>query len=251
MSVKYVRRVLFVVAFVAIGMMLPGAGQSRPPESDGSTYAWTGAATLTVDVKPWGGGYVRSDPYLIDCPMACIRAFDANREVKLTAYMTPGHTFKAWEGACAGQGNPCTIKVSGSMDVTAVLEGQYVPPTPPAPPAPPAAVNPAITVVDTQGTCPECYTTLVSGTGFHPNSAITITFVFSSPTTPDEVFADVETSDASGSWSQGFFDPCTYGGGYVGPVESEVIATDAEGASATGHSSGVCPEQSAPSAPSG
>ena len=51
--------------------------------------------------------------------------------MKLTAYMTPGHTFKAWEGACAGQGNPCTIKVTGAMDVTAVLEGQYVPPAPP------------------------------------------------------------------------------------------------------------------------
>ena len=34
---------------------------------------WSGAATMNVDVKPWGGGYVRSTPYLIDCPMACIR----------------------------------------------------------------------------------------------------------------------------------------------------------------------------------
>ena len=47
--------------------------------------------------------------------------------MKLTAYMTPGHTFKAWEGACAGQGNPCTIKVSGAMDVTAVLDGPVRP----------------------------------------------------------------------------------------------------------------------------
>ena len=74
-----------------------------------------------MDVKPWGGGYVRSDPYLLDCPKACIRPFDQNREVKLTAYVTPGHTFTAWEGACAGQGNPCTLTVTGAIvDVTAV-----------------------------------------------------------------------------------------------------------------------------------
>jgi hypothetical protein len=253
MRTRYAWRALLIVSLVAVAALLPGAGQSRPPESDGSTYTWTGAATLTVDVKPWGGGYVRSDPYLIDCPMACIRAFEPNREVKLTATMTPGHTFKAWEGACAGQGNPCTIKVSGAMDVTAVLEGRFVPPAPPAPVAPsnPPAVNPALTVVDTPGTCPDCFTTVVSGTGFHPNSAISITFVFSSPTTPDERFPSVATSDASGSWSQGFTEPCAYGGGYVGPVEADVIAADAEGASATGHSSGVCPEQPAPPASSG
>lgn len=251
MKRRHVKWMVLVLSMAAAAALFPGASQSRPPESDGSTYTWTGAATLTVDVKPWGGGYVRSDPYLIDCPFACIRSFDAGREVKLTAYMTPGHTFKAWEGACAGQGNPCTIKVSGAMDVTAVLEGQFVPPAPPAPSKPPAAVNPALTVVDTPGECPQCFTTVVSGTGFHPNSAISITLVFSSPTTPDETFPNVETSDASGSWSQGFYEPCLYGGGYVGPVEADVIATDAEGASATGHSSGVCPEQPAPTAPSG
>jgi hypothetical protein len=246
---RHAKWVLLVLSVAAGAALLPGAGQSRPPESDGSTYTWTGAATLTVDVKPWGGGYVRSDPYLIDCPMACIRAFEPNREVKLTAVMTPGHTFKAWEGACAGQGNPCTIKVSGAMDVTAVLEGQFVPPAPPTPVA--VALNPAITVVDTQGECPECFTTVVSGTGFHANSQISITFVFSTPTTPDESFPNVETSDASGSWAQGFSEPCLYGGGYVGPVEADVIATDAQGATATGHSSGVCPEQPAAAASSG
>jgi len=135
MSSRAMRWVLLTLTVAGVAAALATTGQSKPPESDGSTYTWTGAATLSVDVKPWGGGYVRSDPYLIDCPMACLRAFEPNREVKLTAYMTPGHTFKAWEGACAGQGNPCTIRVSGAMEVTAVLEGQYVPPAPAKPPA--------------------------------------------------------------------------------------------------------------------
>ncbi len=79
-----------------------------------------------------------------------------------------------------------------AMDVVAVLEGRFVPPAPPTPVAPPnpPAVNPALTVVDTPGTCPECFTTVVSGTGFHPNSEISITFVFSSPTTPDETLPE-------------------------------------------------------------
>ena len=128
------RRPLLVLAVAAVAVLLPASGQSRlPPEDDGSTYTWAGAATLAVDVKPWGGGYVRSNPYLIDCPLACVRPFDLNREVTLTAYVTPGHTFSAWEGACTGQGNPCTLKVTGALvDVTAVFTGQYVPPAPPA-----------------------------------------------------------------------------------------------------------------------
>ena len=93
MGGRHVRRtLLLLLALVTISVLLPGAGQSRPPESDGSTYTWTGAATLTVDVKPWGGGYVRSDPYIIDCPMACIRSFEPGREVKLTATIRRGGT---------------------------------------------------------------------------------------------------------------------------------------------------------------
>jgi hypothetical protein len=235
---RHVKWVLLVLSVTAAAALLPGAGQSRPPESDGSTYTWTGAATLTVDVKPWGGGYVRSDPYLIDCPMACIRAFEANREVKLTAYMTPGHTFKAWEGACAGQGNPCTIKVSGATDVTAVLEGQFVPPTPPTPPAPPGppvALNPSLTVT-TNG-----LTATLTGTGYNPSSSISLDFEWSTP--PGGWFLllpGATTSDASGSWSYTYAENCDFGGAYTGPVAFGVTASDAGGASASDGGSMTC-----------
>jgi hypothetical protein len=224
---------MLVLALAAVAALLPAAGQSRPPESDGSTYTWTGAATLTVDVKPWGGGYVRSDPYLIDCPMACVRSFDSGREVKLTAYMTPGHTFKAWEGACAGQGNPCTIKVSGAMDVTAVLEGQYVPP---APPKPPAATNASLEVT-TSG-----LTATLTGTGYNPNSAVALDFEWSTP--PGGWFlpiAGAATSDASGSWTFTYTETCDFDGLYTGPTVFTVTATDAGGASASGGGDITCP----------
>ena len=239
MSSRHVRGALLFVALATAAALLPGAGQSRPPESDGSTYTWTGAATLTVDVKPWGGGYVRSDPYLIDCPMACVRAFEPNREVKLTAYMTPGHTFKAWEGACAGQGNPCTVKVSGAVDVTAVLEGQYVPP---APATPPATVSPSLSVEVEAGDCdPQCFTMAFTGSGYNPNSPIDITFSYVTPDAGSGTDEDARTSDASGSWTAGYYEDCNLPDPYSGPVVIDVTATDAQGASASTQVNGICP----------
>jgi hypothetical protein len=236
-----VRRVLFVIAVVVIGAMLPGAGQSRPPESDGSTYTWTGAATLTVDIKPWGGAYVRSDPYMIDCPMGCTRAFDANREVKITAYMTPGHTFKAWEGACAGQGNPCTIRVSGSMDTTAVVEGHYVPPAP-LPSATAPVVNPQLSVEVTEGTCPECFHMAFTGTGYNPNSPIDVELEYVTPDAGTFGADDIRTSDAAGAWTLGLVENCEFDSGvYEGNVAINVTATDAQGASASTVVNGTCP----------
>lgn len=235
-----VLRVLLLVALVATAALLPASGQSRPPESDGSSYTWTGAATLSVDVKPWGGGYVRSDPYLIDCPMACIRPFDQNREVKLTAFVTIGHTFSGWEGACAGQGNPCTLKASGALvETTAVFTGQYTPPAPPAPSTPgPPALNPVLTNSVTAGDCnPVCFTASVSGTGFNPNSAIEKVTDYVEPDSPASTPVEVATSDASGAWSWSFTQSC---GSYEGPVVINVTATDALGASASTTVNGTC-----------
>ena len=91
-------------------LVLPASGQTRvPPEDDGSTYTWPGATLVTVDVQPWGGGYVRSTPYLVDCPLACIRSLEPGRELTLTAYPTSGFTFESWTGACEGQPNPCKL----------------------------------------------------------------------------------------------------------------------------------------------
>jgi hypothetical protein len=230
------RRPLLALAVAAVAVLLPASGHSRVPEDDGSTYTWAGAATLTVDVKPWGGGFVRSDPYLVDCPLACVRPFDQNREVKLTAFVTPGHTFKAWEGACAGQGNPCTLKVTGALvDVTAVFTGQYVPP-PPAPPAPsaPPAVNPSL-AVETGG-----LTATITGTGYNPNSPVALDFEWSMPPGWILSIPDATTSDATGAWSFTFDENCDFGGPYSGPVEFSVTGTDDGGASASGTGTMTC-----------
>src|SRR5262245_66541425 len=90
---------------------VPAAGRTHasPQETDGSSYTWPGATMVTVDVQPWGAGYVRSTPYLIDCPLACVRPYEPGREVTLTAYPTPGFAFASWTGACEGEPNPCSL----------------------------------------------------------------------------------------------------------------------------------------------
>ena len=46
-----------VLVALVVAVVVPGTGQSRiPPERDESSYTWSGAATMNVDVKPWGGG---------------------------------------------------------------------------------------------------------------------------------------------------------------------------------------------------
>jgi hypothetical protein len=231
---RHVVRLTLVVA--AVVLLLPASGQTRlPPEDDGSTYTWPGAATMTVDVQPWGGGYVRSTPYLVDCPLACIRPFDQGREVTLEAYPTPGFTFAGWEGACAGQANPCTLEIAGpTVDVTAVFTGHYVPPAPPAPP------GPSLTVA-VSGPCPGC-TVSALGTGFAPNSPIDLDVTITSPAPGGSItLPDFATTDAGGTWTYSGPLGCDFGDGpYVGPFEEDIIARDSAGGSAFAHLSAMC-----------
>lgn len=230
MTVVATRQIGLVVTLVAVVLVaLPAAGQTRPPpQDDGSTYTWPGATLVTVDVQPWGGGYVRSAPYLIDCPLACVRPFDRGREVTLTAYPTPGFTFASWTGACEGQPNPCTLSSSGAaLDVTAVFSGFYVRPAP-------------TLTLSASGDCPACVVSAV-GTGFHPNSSIALHVEISSPFTGSADVPDFATTDANGSWSYSQTFPCDFGGGpFVGQFIEDVTATDSEGASASGRLTANC-----------
>jgi hypothetical protein len=235
-SVRRIRRTAILVAgslIAAIFLALPASGQVRmPPEDDGSTYTWPGATTVTVNVEPWGGGYVRSTPYLIDCPLACIRPFDQGREVTLTAYPTPGFTFESWTDACAGQPNPCTLTTSGAaLGVTAVFSGRYVPPA-----APRSGPRLRISV---SGDCPGCIASAL-GTGFHPNSSIKLFVTIVAPPLGSIELPDFATTDASGTWTYEGPLGCDFDGPYVGPFIEDVTATDAKGASASGRLTANC-----------
>jgi hypothetical protein len=123
--------------------LLPGSGLALvadPPTSD-RFFRWPGAAALTVNVEPWGGGYVRSEPvYYVDCPLACVRPFDLGQSVTLRAYPTPGFLFEGWDGDCAGQPNPCTLAIEKpDVRVAAGFSGGFAG----SPEAPPAAGEPS------------------------------------------------------------------------------------------------------------
>ncbi len=233
---KIGRGAILAVTIVTAAAVLavPAAGRtSMPPEHDGSTYTWPGATTLTVDVQPWGGGYVRSTPYLIDCPLACVRPFDPGRDVTLTAYPTPGFAFASWTGACEGQPNPCTLRTSGAaLDATAVFTGRYVPPSS-------ASSGPTLTL-SVSGDCPGCVASAL-GTGFHAQSSITLSVVISSPFSGSVEIPDFATTDGAGTWSYEGTVPCDFGEGpYVGQFVEDITATDAEGAAASGRLTANC-----------
>ena len=136
MVARQIGRVAVLVAVIIL--VLPASGQTRlPPEDDGSTYSVAGSNLVRVDVQPWGGGYVRSTPYLVDCPLACIRSLEPGRELMLTAYPTSGFTFESWTGACAGQPNPCKLpRLARRLMSRRCSAAIYVPPAPPGPAGP-------------------------------------------------------------------------------------------------------------------
>ena len=195
---------VLVVVLAAASALLPGTGMATPPESDGSTYTWAGAAVLTADIKPWGGGYVRSDPYLIDCPGACIRSFDQNREVKLTALSHSRAHLQGLGRRMRRSGESLHAQVERGSD----RRGRDLHGTVRAACTARAgevgiasrSVNPSLSVVVGAGNCnPQCFTMGFTGTGYNPNSPIDITFAYVTPDAGSGTDPDAVTSDASRS----------------------------------------------------
>lgn len=72
-----------------------------------------------VATQKFGGGSVRSADGGIDCGSSCLHRYAKGTNVVLTAYPAAGSTFSTWRGACAGQGNPCTLAVSRFNETSA------------------------------------------------------------------------------------------------------------------------------------
>ncbi len=76
-------------------------------------------STVTIDAPQ--NGSVSSDPAGIDCGSLCSGSFTNDSEVTLTAKPAAGYKFSSWTGACAGQGNPCKVKITGALSVKPVF----------------------------------------------------------------------------------------------------------------------------------
>lgn len=115
---------IFALAFTVA--VFVGSANARTNRS--LVYTWPGSVLFHVYSQPEGAGWIRSTPYALDCPSACTRAFEPGSTLKLTAHPTPGFKFALWTGPCAGQGNPCIVKIAPGMgEVSAIWAGSYTP----------------------------------------------------------------------------------------------------------------------------
>lgn len=98
---------------------------SHGGDNGGNPWRWPGAVVLSIDVDQWGGGWVRSSPYMIDCPWACVRAFDPGTTVVLSTKPTPGFEFQGWanedgSGPCAEPSptaDACTVTLAKDTNI--------------------------------------------------------------------------------------------------------------------------------------
>jgi len=75
----------------------------------------------SVSLTKTGMGTVTSAPAGISCGTDCTESYVAGTSVTLSATPGTGSAFASWSGACAGQGNPCTVSVTADTSATATF----------------------------------------------------------------------------------------------------------------------------------
>ena len=93
-----------------------GAPAAAPAASPPPPKASPGSLAVTRV----GNGTVTSTPAGIACGTRCAASFAGNTSLALTATPAAGYAFAGWRGGCAGIG-PCTVKIAGSLGLTATF----------------------------------------------------------------------------------------------------------------------------------
>jgi Divergent InlB B-repeat domain len=97
---------------------------------------------LKVAAQGLGGGRVTGGT--IDCGSSCAAQVDYGAPVTLTAISYAGSVLEGWTGACAGQGDTCSLTPTSDITTAAVF-GHAPNPTPSPAPVPPAPSPPGPT----------------------------------------------------------------------------------------------------------
>jgi hypothetical protein len=98
------------------GLGFTDDGGARDAGADAPFYS------LNVIRAGSAAGRVTSSPAGIDCGPTCSASFAGNSVVVLSAQATSGAQVVGWAGACAGQGNPCTLTVIGPLTTSVQFE---------------------------------------------------------------------------------------------------------------------------------
>jgi hypothetical protein len=104
----------------------PCAGQGNPCTLTMTSHtsviaSFATAFTLNVGVLSThpDGGSVTSSPAGISCPTDCQESYPANAAITLTATPAANFVFEGWLGACAGDGNPCSVTLTANVTAVA------------------------------------------------------------------------------------------------------------------------------------
>jgi Divergent InlB B-repeat domain len=119
------RLILLVLAVAAACAIIPAGSAAKTAIGAGSpvAYTWPGAKLLTVGTSSDGSGYVRSTPYQVDCPGACVRPFAVGAVVVVQATPSAGYAFTGWSGgACSADRNPCVLTITHNTALVARFE---------------------------------------------------------------------------------------------------------------------------------
>lgn len=96
-----------------------------------------GGFTVTALVDPPSGGWIRSTPYGIDCPLDCSEFVLPGARLTIVAHASVGYRFERWGGDCEFL-DPCVVRADGPRHVVAHFRAPPPPPPPPPPDEEPA-----------------------------------------------------------------------------------------------------------------
>jgi hypothetical protein len=85
----------------------------------GEGFSTLGPMTVTLTLTTIGGGQIISSPAGLNCSSSCQVKIGAGANLTLQAVPGTNYQFDSWSGACAGDGGPCVLKMSGTRSVVA------------------------------------------------------------------------------------------------------------------------------------